>query len=239
VNPDVLSVRGGERPSESAGVAALELRGVSKSFRQGDDEVRVLDHVDLSIAPGEFCSLVGPSGSGKSTLLHLAGGIDEPDAGEVLVDGVNLASLNASARARLRRRQVGFVFQFFQLLPTLTVAENVDLPLTFDGRHDHSAPDLLERLGLGVKAGRLPGELSGGEMQRVAIARALVAGAPLILADEPTGNLDAATGGEVLDLLTEQVQRSGAALLLVTHDLTAAGRADRVLSLDGGHLLRR
>jgi ABC-type lipoprotein export system ATPase subunit len=239
VNPDVLSVRGGERPGESPGVAALELRGVSKSFRQGGDEVRVLDQVDLSIGPGEFCSLVGPSGSGKSTLLHLAGGIDEPDAGEVLVNGVNLASLNASARARLRRRQVGFVFQFFQLLPTLTVAENVELPLTFDGRHDSSAPDLLERLGLGEKAGRLPGELSGGEMQRVAIARALVAGAPLILADEPTGNLDAATGGEVLDLLTEQVRRSGAALMLVTHDQTAAGRADRVLSLDGGHLLRR
>jgi ABC-type lipoprotein export system ATPase subunit len=239
VNPDVLSVRGGKRPSENTGVGALELRGVSKSFRQGGDDVPVLDHVDLSIAPGEFCSLVGPSGSGKSTLLHLAGGIDEPDAGEVLVNGVNLASLNASARARLRRRQVGFVFQFFQLLPTLTVAENVELPLTFDGRHDHSAPNLLQRLGLGEKAGRFPGELSGGEMQRVAIARALVAGAPLILADEPTGNLDAATGGEVLDLLTEQVRRSGAALLLVTHDQTAAGRADRVLSLDGGHLLRR
>ncbi|HEY1989468.1 MAG TPA: ABC transporter ATP-binding protein [Acidimicrobiales bacterium] len=239
MNPDVLSVRGGERPSQGAGVAALELRGVSKSFRQGGDEVRVLDHVDLSIAAGEFCSLVGPSGSGKSTLLHLAGGIDEPDEGEVLVQGVTLGSLNASGRARLRRRQVGFVFQFFQLLPTLTVAENVELPLTFDRRHDGSTPELLERLGLGEKAGRLPGELSGGEMQRVAIARALVAGAPLILADEPTGNLDAATGGEVLDLLTEQVRRSGAALLLVTHDQAAAGRADRVLSLDGGHLLRR
>jgi ABC-type lipoprotein export system ATPase subunit len=217
----------------------LQLRGVCKAFRQGSDEVRVLDDVDLSIAPGEFCSLVGPSGSGKSTLLHLAGGIDEPDAGEVLVQGVDLASLNASARARLRRRQIGFVFQFFQLLPTLTVAENVALPLTFDGRRDTAAPDLLDRLGLAAKAGRLPGELSGGEMQRVAIARALVAGAPLILADEPTGNLDAATGGEVLDLLTEQVRRSGAALLLVTHDQTAARRADRVLSLDGGHLLRR
>jgi putative ABC transport system ATP-binding protein len=239
VNPDRLSVRGGERPSEGAGVAVLELRGVSKAFRQGSDEVRVLDHVGLSIAPGEFCSLVGPSGSGKSTLLHLAGGIDEPDEGEVLVQGVDLGSLNASARARLRRHRIGFVFQFFQLLPALTVKENVELPLTFDGRRDTSAPDLLDRLGLGEKASRLPGELSGGEMQRVAIARALVAGAPLILADEPTGNLDAATGGEVLDLLTEQVRRAGAALLLVTHDLAAAERADRVLSLDDGHLLRR
>ena len=147
--------------------------------------------------------------------------------------------MNASARARLRRRQIGFVFQFFQLLPALTVKENVELPLTFDGRRDTSALDLLDRLGLGEKAGRLPGELSGGEMQRVAIARGLVAGAPLILADEPTGNLDAATGGEVLHLLTEQVRRAGAALLLVTHDQGAAERADRVLSLYGGHLLRR
>jgi ABC-type lipoprotein export system ATPase subunit len=216
----------------------LELRSVTKHYRQGGEVVAALDGVDLRIGAGEFVALVGPSGSGKSTLLHLAGGIDRPDAGEVLVGGVDLAGLGAAGRARLRRRRIGFVFQFFALLPTLTVQENVELPLTFEG--DRAAParasELLERVGLGGKAGRYPGELSGGEMQRVAMARALVAGAPLILADEPTGNLDSATGTDVLDLLAEQVRAAGATLLLVTHDEAASGRADRVLSLRDGQL---
>ena len=180
--------------------------------------------------------LIGPSGSGKSTLLHLAGGLDKPDSGRVHVAGIELSSLGASALAQMRRRSIGFVFQFFQLLPTLTVLENVELPLIFDGKRSAHATELLERIGLGGKGERLPGELSGGEMQRVAIARSLVAGAPLILADEPTGNLDSANATEVLDLLTEQVRQSGAALLLVTHDAAAASRADRVLTLQDGHL---
>ncbi len=210
---------------------------VRKAYRQGGEEVVVLDDASLRVDPGEFVSLVGPSGSGKSTLLHLAGGLDQPATGQVRIDGVELASLGASELARLRRRRVGFIFQFFQLLPTLTVLENVELPLIFDRRrNDDAAPALLERIGLAAKAGRFPSELSGGEMQRVAIARSLVAGAPLILADEPTGNLDAANAAGVLDLLTEQVQLSGAALLLVTHDTAAAQRADRVVTIEGGHL---
>jgi putative ABC transport system ATP-binding protein len=220
-----------------AGSGALEIELVTKSYRLGADDVRVLDGVSMSIAPGEFVSLVGPSGSGKSTLLHLAGGLDKPDHGRVRVAGTDLSSLDAGDLARMRRRQIGFVFQFFQLLPTLTVRENVELPLTFDGRRKVDATDLIERVGLGGKGDRRPGELSGGEMQRVAIARALVAGAPLILADEPTGNLDSANAAEVLDMLTEQVRQAGSALLLVTHDTAAAERADRVLTLSDGRLV--
>ncbi len=220
-----------------AGSGALEIELVTKLFRLGGDDVRVLDGVSTSIAPGEFVSLVGPSGSGKSTLLHLAGGLDKPDHGRVRVAGTDLSSLDAGDLARVRRRQIGFVFQFFQLLPTLTVRENVELPLTFDGRRRVDATELIERVGLGNKGDRRPGELSGGEMQRVAIARALVAGAPLILADEPTGNLDSANAAQVLDILTEQVRQAGSALLLVTHDTVAAQRADRVLTLSDGHLV--
>jgi putative ABC transport system ATP-binding protein len=221
----------------TAGSGALDMELVTKSYRQGADDVRVLDGVSLSIVSGEFVALVGPSGSGKSTLLHLAGGLDRPDHGWVRVAGINLSSLGAGDLARLRRRQIGFVFQFFQLLPTLTVRENVELPLTFDGRRKVDATELIERVGLGGKAERRPGELSGGEMQRVAIARALVAGAPLILADEPTGNLDSTNAAEVLDMLTEQVREAGASLLLVTHDASAAKRADRILALSDGRLV--
>ena len=218
-------------------VAALEVSSIRKSYQQGGGDVVVLNDASLRMAAGEFVALVGPSGSGKSTLLHLAGGLDTPDAGTVRVAGIELSTLNARELARTRRRHIGFVFQFFQLLPTLTVTENIELPLIFDGKSSPKVPDLLERMGLGGKGERLPGELSGGEMQRVAIARALVAGAPLILADEPTGNLDAVNAAEVLDLLTEQVRLAGAALLLVTHDAVAAQRADRMITLRDGRLV--
>jgi putative ABC transport system ATP-binding protein len=217
-------------------VAALELTGVRKSYLQGGGDVVVLQDVSLRIDPGEFVSLVGPSGSGKSTLLHIAGGLDKPAAGQVRINGIDLSTLGTGDLAKVRRRNVGFIFQFFQLLPTLTVQENVELPLIFDGRRSPITEVLLERIGLGDKADRFPNELSGGEMQRVAIARSLVAGAPLILADEPTGNLDAVNAAEVFTLLTEQVRQAGAALLLVTHDAAAAQRADRVLTLEGGRL---
>jgi predicted ABC-type transport system involved in lysophospholipase L1 biosynthesis ATPase subunit len=220
------------------GTSLLRLEGVTKRFRRGSEEVTALGGVDLDLEPGEFLGLVGPSGSGKSTLLHLAGGLDRPDAGRVLLDGRDLAALSVGDRALLRRREIGFVFQFFHLIPTLTVAENVELPLILDGARsrDGVTRELIERVGLGGRAEHLPGELSGGEMQRAAIARALVARPRLILADEPTGNLDSATGTQILDLLCAQVADAGAALVVVTHDPVAAGRAQRVVSLRDGVL---
>jgi predicted ABC-type transport system involved in lysophospholipase L1 biosynthesis ATPase subunit len=219
-------------------MALLELAGVSKRYEQGGDTVVALDAVDLSVDDGESLALVGPSGSGKSTLLHLAGGLDRPDAGTVRLGGRDLAALSVGARARLRRREIGFIFQFFHLVPGLTVAENVELPLLLDGRRDRDGriPELLERLGLGRRATHQPGQLSGGEMQRTAIARALVAKPSLVLADEPTGNLDSASGAVILDLLTEVVADAGAALVLVTHDVTAASRTARTLHVRDGRL---
>ena len=218
-------------------MSLLHLDGVTKSFSQGREAVAALRGVDLTVDAGEFVALVGPSGSGKSTLLHVAGGLDSPDRGRVAIEGRDLALLSAGERARLRRRQVGFIFQFFHLIPSLTVAENVELPLVLDRvRSNGRVPEALAAVGLSHRAGHLPAELSGGEMQRTAIARALVARPALILADEPTGNLDSATGAEILDLLIGQVQHSGAALVMVTHDNDAAGRAQRVLHLRDGRL---
>jgi ABC-type lipoprotein export system ATPase subunit len=215
----------------------LCLDGVSKRFRRGREDVLALDGVELELCAGEFVSLVGPSGSGKSTLLHLAGGIDQPDDGRILFDDRDLGRLSVGERARLRRREIGFVFQFFHLIPTLTVAENVGLPLLLDGRRaDGVVAATVARVGLADRADHLPGELSGGEMQRAAIARALVASPRLLLADEPTGNLDSATGKEVLDVLVTEVVGVGAALLMVTHDERAAGRAGRVLTLRDGRV---
>jgi ABC-type lipoprotein export system ATPase subunit len=220
------------------GLALLELRGVAKRFRQGSEVVVALDGVDLDVDGGEHVALVGRSGSGKSTLLHLAGGLDSPDAGTVCVGGRDVARMSAGERAALRRRDVGFVFQFFHLLPTLTVAENVELPLLLDRRRDRNGDvtTLLDRLGIAHRASHLPSQLSGGEMQRAAIARALVTGPQLLLADEPTGNLDSATGELVLDTLLAAVTDSGVALLLVTHDIAAARRLGRVLRLRDGRL---
>jgi len=215
--------------------------GVSKSFQRGREVVTAVNEVDLHVDAGEFVSVIGPSGSGKSTLLHLAGGLDRPDAGSVWVDGDDIAALSAAALARMRRQKVGFVFQFFHLIPNLTVSENVALPLVLDGgRHtDGRVADLIERVGLGPRARHLPAELSGGEMQRAAIARALVNEPRLILADEPTGNLDSTTGAEILAVLEDQVTQAGAALLMVTHDKGAASRANRTLTVVDGRVGRR
>jgi ABC-type lipoprotein export system ATPase subunit len=218
-------------------MALLRFEGVSKRFHRGHEEVVALDGVDLTIEAGEFVALIGPSGSGKSTLLHLAGGLDQPDAGRILLGDRDVATLSIGERAKLRRREIGFVFQFFHLIPTLTVTENIELPLLLDGvKSNGRTSELLERVGLGPRAEHLPSELSGGEMQRAAIARALVARPTLILADEPTGNLDSATGETVLAVLAEQVAESGAALVMVTHDRDVAKRADIVHTLRDGRL---
>jgi putative ABC transport system ATP-binding protein len=218
----------------------VALRGVSKAFDEGGHRRVVFDGLDAAFDSGRFTAITGRSGSGKSTLLNLLSGIELPDAGEVLVGGVAINRLADRERTLHRRRHVGFVFQFFNLVPTLTVEENLLLPLDLLGvppaQAGGRARALLARVGLAQRAGSFPDRLSGGEQQRVAIARALVHGPGLILADEPTGNLDAETGREVLDLLCGVASEGASTLLMVTHSQEAAARAARVLLLRDGRL---
>jgi putative ABC transport system ATP-binding protein len=215
----------------------LVLSGVTREHRQGETVVAALRGVDLSVSLGELVAVMGPSGSGKSTLLQLAGGLDTPTAGRVLVEGRDLAGLTRGQVAAVRRRAVGYVFQDLNLLPSLSALENVALPLELDGVRGglarRAARVALEEVGLGALAGRFPDEMSGGQQQRVAIARALVGPRRLLLADEPTGALDSATGEEVLRVLRERCD-AGAAGVLVTHDARHAAWADRVVFLRDG-----
>lgn len=218
----------------------LQLRKVCRGYAEGHGQRPVLAGAELALLPGEVVALLGASGSGKSTLLNLAAGIDLPDAGEVCFDGRDLARLSETARTRLRRRQVGIVFQFFNLVPTLTVAENARLPLELNGLADAAGlarvAALLDAVGLADAARRWPGELSGGEQQRVALVRALVHRPKLLLADEPTGALDAANGARVLDLLLRLAREHAATVLIVTHAAEVAAAADRRLRLADGRL---
>ena len=200
--------------------------------------VVALDSVDLAIPAGEFLAVVGPSGGGKSTLLHLIAGIDRPTTGSIRVGGRDVATFSERELTLYRRREVGVVFQFFNLLPHLTVRENVELPRLLDGKRDAASrtKELLERVDLARRSDAYPGELSGGEMQRAAIARGLVTGARLLLADEPTGNLDSRHGGEVLLLLDEVRRERGVTLILATHSAAAARRADRIVELADGRV---
>ena len=206
----------------------LEARDLSKRY----GNTPVFDHVSLTLAHGELVALLGESGSGKSTLLNCLAGLDEADSGQVRLDGENLSAMNEAQRALLRRAKLGFVFQAFHVLPHLSVADNVGLPLLLLQRPDaHRVQEMLDAVGLGDLGQRLPRQLSGGQLQRVAIARALVHRPLLVLADEPTGNLDARHASEVLDLLLAETRSQGSACLLVTHSEKAAARADRCLRL--------
>ncbi len=218
--------------------ARLELRRVSKTYRNGGQPAEVLHDVSLALAPGTVTAVVGRSGCGKTTLLNLAGAMDFPSAGEVLIDGRGTSSLSEAELTALRRRRVGFVFQFFQLLPTLTVLENVELPLLLAGRRRarEEALDRLAWVGLEDKAGSMPYQLSGGQMQRIAVARALVHSPELLLADEPTGNLDTASGDQVLALLRASAEQFGATVLMATHSAEAAAIAGTRVHLRDGRI---
>jgi putative ABC transport system ATP-binding protein len=220
-------------------MSALELRGVSKVYGKGSAEVHALRGVDLSVDAGTMVAVMGPSGSGKSTLLTIAGSLEEPTSGEVLVGGAPLSGMSRSGKSRLRRRSIGYVFQDFNLLPGLTAAENVALPLELDGVAAKKARiaglEALDELGLSDRASRFPDELSGGERQRVAIARAVVGERGLLLADEPSGALDSANAEDVMRLLHAACKR-GVAAVVVTHDAQLASWADRVMFLRDGRV---
>jgi ABC-type lipoprotein export system ATPase subunit len=217
--------------------ATIVLEGVSKRYRRGDESVAALADVSFTVAAGELVALVGPSGCGKSTTLNLVAGVDRADAGLVAVCGLDLGAASEAELVKLRRRTVGLVFQAFHLVPHLSVEENVALPLALDGRRDPGrVAELLERVGLAHRRRHFPGELSGGEQQRTAVARALVHRPRVLLADEPTGNLDSASGAEVLRRLDELRREERAALLLVTHDDNVATFADRVVRLRDGRV---
>lgn len=218
----------------------LEAKTLRKTYTRGHQQVEALKGVSLQVERGQFVSIMGPSGSGKSTLLHLIGGLDRPSGGEVRLNGEPIQDLSDHDLSAFRRRKLGFIFQFFNLLPTLTALENVALPRLLDGEAmkavEPKAKELLEMMGLGSRMDHRPDQLSGGEMQRVAIARALVTDPLLILADEPTGNLDSKTGESVLSLLSTMAREKGHTILMVTHDSNAASFGTRLVKLRDGLL---
>jgi putative ABC transport system ATP-binding protein len=218
-------------------VSASEL---TRCYGVGDAAVQALQGVSLGIPRGQFAAVMGPSGSGKSTLMHIMAGLDQPTTGQISIDGVELTELNDKKLTLLRREHIGFIFQFFNLLPMLTAEENIRLPLQIAGRKVDGdwIDQVIDRVGLSDRKKHRPSELSGGQQQRVAIARALVSQPTVIFADEPTGNLDTSTGNEILALLREAVDETQQTTVMVTHDATAAATADRVLFLEDGRIVR-
>ena len=221
-------------------MSILETRNLRKIYGSGDTEVRALDGVTLSVDSGEFVAIVGTSGSGKSTLLHMLGGLDRPSSGSVIVDGKDIFSLKDEALTIFRRRKIGFVFQSYNLVPVLNARENIVLPIQLDGRQvDEDFLDkIVNTLGLEKKLGSLPSQLSGGQQQRVAIARALAAAPAIILADEPTGNLDSRTSQDVLSLLKVTSQKFAQTIVMITHNEEIAQTADRIIRIEDGRIVR-
>jgi len=227
---------------KQGGFAMEILRTVDlcKSYGNGDTKVEALKNVNISINKGEFVAVVGPSGSGKSTLLHLLGGVDRPTSGKVIVDGIDMYSLKEKELSILRRRKVGFVFQFYNLIPVLTAEENILMPLLLDNKEEDKeyVEELMTILDIKDRRNHLPSELSGGQQQRVSIGRALAYKPAIILADEPTGNLDSKNSKEIIELLRLSVKRYHQTLIVITHDLNIARQADRVISIEDGAIVR-
>lgn len=218
----------------------LEVKELTKKYGQGESEVVALDHVSFFVERGEFVAVTGVSGSGKSTLMNLIGGIDYPTEGEVFIEGNNIAAMNEDELAIFRRRNLGIVYQFYNLIPTLTAEENIVLPWKLDGRKENKKrlSEILQMLGLEERAGHLPGQMSGGQQQRVSIGRALINEPAFLLADEPTGNLDSRTSREIMELLKFMNQKYNQTILLVTHDEKIALQADRILTMEDGRLVK-
>ena len=219
----------------------VEVRGLTKVYGQGDTTVTALHQVDMAVEQGEFVAVMGPSGCGKSTLLNLVGGLDKPSSGQVLIDGIDVASMTDQTVTELRRRRLGFVFQFFNLIPVLTTVENAALPLTLDGvkpaEANDRARDWLRKVGLGDKLESRPDQLSGGQQQRVAVARALATDPALVLADEPTGNLDSKSADDIANLLKQAAEEWGRAIVMVTHDVLIASHARRIVFMRDGNVV--
>lgn len=220
--------------------AILETKDLVKYYGSGDNLVKAIDHTDIRVEPGEFVAVVGRSGSGKSTLLHMLGGLDRPDSGKVLVEGRDIFRLKDDRLAVFRRRKIGFIFQSYNLVPSLNVWENIVLPIGLDGRKvdREYVMDIVRKIGMADRLHALPGTLSGGQQQRVAIARALASRPAIILADEPTGNLDSRTEIEVVSLLKHCVTEYGQTLVMITHDETIAQMADRMIVIEDGKVVR-
>ena len=218
----------------------LKVEHLSKIYGKGENEVRALDDVSFSVEKGQFVAIIGPSGSGKSTLLHILGGVDRPTSGKVWLEGQDVFAQNEEQLAIFRRRQVGLIYQFYNLIPVLDVTENITLPVLLDGRKVNAErlEKLLETLNLTDRAHHLPNQLSGGQQQRVSIGRALMNAPAVVLADEPTGNLDSKNSQEIVELLKKSNREYGQTLIVITHDESIALQADRILAIEDGHIVR-
>ena len=218
----------------------LEIKNLCKTYGNGDTAVKALDNVSFSVEKGEFVAIIGPSGSGKSTLLHILGGVDVPTIGSVVIDGTDISKLDETALAIFRRRQIGLIYQFYNLIPILTVEENMTLPLLLDGKKPDKAviKELTETLGLSKRLGFLPNQLSGGQQQRVSIGRALINNPALMLADEPTGNLDSKNSHEIISLLRRFNREHGQTVIIITHDESIALSADRTIAIVDGKIVK-